>query len=90
MEAVGSVVCALCSRPPCDAAGEPETLQSPARPDVRKRAGCTQVGWCPIWQGVNVLLSSKPTQQAGLVCLAAPEIYVKKRASDATVGKQPS
>ena len=22
----------------------------PARPDVRKRAGCAWVGWCPIWR----------------------------------------
>ena len=34
----------------------------PARPDVRKRAGCPQIGWCPIWRE----RSPKPTQRAGL------------------------
>ena len=58
----------------------------PARPDVRKRAGCARVGWCQIWRK----RSPKPTQRAGLACLAAPEICVKRRASDAQFGEQPS
>ena len=85
-EAVGSLVGALRSLPPRDAAEESETSGGPARPDVRKREGCTRVGWCQIWRK----RSPKPTQRAGLANLAAPEICVKRRASDAHFGEQPS
>ena len=56
----------------------------PALPDLRMRAGCAQVGWYPI------LRSPKPTQLAGLACLPAPEVFVKRRASNAQFCKQPS
>ena len=58
----------------------------PARPDVRKRAGCARVGWCQIWRK----RSPKPTQRACLACLVAREICVKRRASDAQFGEQQS
>ena len=46
----------------------------PARSDVRKRAGCARVSWCQIWRK----RSPKQTQRAGLACLAALEICVKR------------
>ena len=76
-EAVGSLMGRLSSLPPSDATEEPESLEVlrvAESPDVRKRTGCTQGGWCPIWSKN----SPEPAQRAGLACLVAPEICVKR------------
>ena len=63
----------------------------PARSDVRKHAGCARVSWCQIWRKRSPAgctrvgwcqiwhkQSPKQTQWAGLTCLAALEICVKR------------
>ena len=87
-EAVDVLVGALRFLPPRDAAEEPETLEvrGPARLDLRKRAGCAQVSWSPIRRK----RSPKPTQRAGPACLGAPEIGVKRGASNASASNQVS
>ena len=85
-ETVGSLVGALRPLPPSDAAEEPETLEVlRVQESESARAALESDG---ARSGTNVLLSR--TQRAGLACLAAPEICVKRRASDAQFGEQPS
>ena len=79
-EAVGSLVGALRSLPPRDAAEEPESLEVlRVQMSESARAALELAG---VRSGVNVL-PPKPTQRASLACLAAPEICVQRRASDA-------
>ena len=83
-EAVCSLVHALCSAAPRDAAEEPETLEVL---HVQKSGSVLPALKLA---GVQSKRSPKLTQQAALACLAAPQIYVRRHASDVQVGKQPS
>ena len=60
-EAVGSLVGATLPSSP-RLGGRARNSGGPARPDVRERAGCAHVGWCPIWRKFE--RSPKPTQRA--------------------------
>ena len=88
-EAVDSPVGALRSLPPRVRPAiqlKRQRLWSSCASRCQKARGLRSVVWCPIWRKC----SPKPTQRAGLACLAAAEICVKRCASNAQVGEQPS